>query len=141
MLCLGGLPLRNGLVTSGGAGRHANEINLRAAAEAGLRFIQVSPNRADVPDWCNAEWIPIRPGTDTALLLAMAHVIVTRGQAGSTPSSRRHCVGWDRLRAYITGRDRRHAEDARLGRADHHHPGRYASARLALELRRPRRPC
>ncbi len=102
MLCLGGLPLRNGLVTSGGAGQHTNEMNLRAAAEAGLRFIQVSPNRADVPDWCNAEWIPIRPGTDTALLLAMAHAIVTAGREDRDYLATR-CVGWDRLRAYVTG--------------------------------------
>ena len=102
MLCLGGLPLRNGLVTSGGAGEHANEINLRRAAEAGLRFIQVSPNRADVPDWCKAEWIPIRPGTDTALLLAMAHVVVTDGTQDDAFLAT-HCTGWDRLRAYITG--------------------------------------
>jgi biotin/methionine sulfoxide reductase len=102
MLCLGGLPLRNGLVTSGAAGRHSNEINLRDAAAAGLRFIQISPNRADVPDWCNAEWIPIRPGTDTALLLAMAHSIVTAGREDRDYLATR-CVGWDRLRAYVTG--------------------------------------
>jgi len=102
MLCLGGLPLRNGLVTSGGAGEHANEINLRKAAEAGLRFVQVSPNRADVPEWCHAEWIPIRPGTDTALLLAMAHVVVTEGKEDRAFLAS-HCVGWERLRAYILG--------------------------------------
>jgi biotin/methionine sulfoxide reductase len=102
MLCLGGLPLRNGLVTSGGAGRHSNEINLREAAAAGLRFIQVSPNRADVPDWCHAEWIPIRPGTDTALLLAMAHVIVSEGREDRAFLATR-CVGWERLRAYVMG--------------------------------------
>lgn len=102
MLCLGGLPLRNGLVTSGGAGEHSNEINLRRAAAAGLRFIQVSPNRADVPDWCNAEWIPIRPGTDTALLLAMAHVVIGDGTQDDAFLAT-HCVGWERLRAYITG--------------------------------------
>ncbi|HWT09192.1 MAG TPA: molybdopterin-dependent oxidoreductase [Roseomonas sp.] len=102
MLCLGGLPLRNGLVTSGAAGVHSNEINLRRAAEAGLRFIQVSPNRADVPDWCNAEWIPIRPGTDTALLLAMAHTIVTAGREDRDYLATR-CVGWEKLRAYVMG--------------------------------------
>ncbi|CAH0313668.1 molybdopterin-dependent oxidoreductase [Roseomonas sp. CECT 9278] len=102
MLCLGGLPLRNGLVTSGSAGQHTNEINLRAAAQAGLRFIQVSPNRADVPDWCQAEWIPIRPGTDTALLLAMAHVIVSENRQDDAFLAT-HCVGWDKLRAYVTG--------------------------------------
>ncbi|NBQ76819.1 MAG: Asp-tRNA(Asn)/Glu-tRNA(Gln) amidotransferase GatCAB subunit C, partial [Acetobacteraceae bacterium] len=102
MLCLGGLPIRNGYVTSGGAGQHSNEMNLRAAAEAGLRFLQISPARADVPDWAGAEWTPIRPGTDTALLLAMGHEILARGWEDKNFLATR-CVGWDKLRAYITG--------------------------------------
>ncbi|HYF06284.1 MAG TPA: molybdopterin-dependent oxidoreductase, partial [Acetobacteraceae bacterium] len=102
MLCLGGLPIRNGYVTSGGAGAHSNEINLRAAAESGPRFIQVSPNRGDSPDWLKAVWIPVRPGTDTALLLAMAHVLVTTGRTDEAFLAT-HAVGWDRLRAYILG--------------------------------------
>ena len=102
MLCLGGLPLRNGYVTSGGAGAHANEINLRAAAESGLRFIQVSPNRTDSPEWLKAEWIAIRPGTDTALLLAMAHALVSAGRQDEAYLAT-HAVGWDRLRAYVLG--------------------------------------
>jgi len=102
MLCLGGLPIRNGYVTSGGAGQHSNEMNLRAAAEAGLRFLQISPARADVPDWAGAEWTPIRPGTDTALLLAMGHEILARGWEDKNFLATR-CVGWDKLRAYIIG--------------------------------------
>jgi len=102
MLCLGGLPIRNGYVTSGGAGTHTNEINMRGAAGDGLRFIQVSPNRGDSPDWLQAEWIPIRPGTDTALLLAMAHVLVTTGREDRAFLETR-AVGWDKLRAYILG--------------------------------------
>ena len=75
---------------------------MRAAAEAGLRVIQISPARADVPDWSGAEWTPIRPGTDTALMLAMAHEILARGWEDKNFLAT-HCVGWDKLRAYILG--------------------------------------
>jgi biotin/methionine sulfoxide reductase len=55
-----------------------------------------------VPEWCNAEWIPIRPGTDTALLLAMAHAVVAAGREDRAFLAT-HCVGWERLRSYILG--------------------------------------
>src|SRR5690606_25851748 len=80
MLCLGGLPLKNGLVTSGGAGATEYADHCRRAAKAGVRFLNVSPYRADMPDWLDAEWVPIRPGTDTALLLAIAHWMVQEGR-------------------------------------------------------------
>ncbi len=47
------------------------------AKEAGVRFVVVSPLQSDVPDFLDAQWIPIRPNTDTALMLAMAHTLVS----------------------------------------------------------------
>ncbi len=101
-LCLGGLPLKNGLVTAGGTGAHEYAPNFRKAKEAGVRFVNVSPYRGDMPDWLGADWIPIRPGTDTALLLAMAHEIVRAGREDRDFLATR-AVGWDRLRAYVLG--------------------------------------
>ncbi|MBI0435511.1 molybdopterin-dependent oxidoreductase [Roseomonas sp. KE0001] len=102
MFCLGGLPLKNTLVTSGGAGAHEYIPWLRRLVAAGVRFINVSPLRSDAPDFLNAEWVPIRPNTDTALLLAMAHALLREGREDRGFLSS-HCVGWDRLRPYILG--------------------------------------
>ena len=102
MLCLGGLPLKNALVTAGGAGAHEYVPWLKRVAEAGVRIVNISPFRGDAPDFLQAEWLPIRPNTDTALLLGMAHALVRAGleDRGFLAT---HCVGWERLRAYITG--------------------------------------
>ena len=38
--------------------------------------MSVSPLSSDAPDLLGAQWVPIRPNTDTALMLAMAHTLL-----------------------------------------------------------------
>ena len=64
------------------------------AKQAGARFIFVDP-------WCNPtmqaladEWIPVRPGTDTALLLAIAYVLI-RDELYDQDFLDRCCIGFD----------------------------------------------
>ncbi|WP_291295218.1 molybdopterin-dependent oxidoreductase [Elioraea sp.] len=102
MVCFGGLPLKNGEVCAGGAGEGQYRHWLRQAAASGLRIVNISPLRQDTPDWLGAEWLPIRPGTDTALMLALAHAIVAAGREDRAFLAT-HCVGWEKLRAYILG--------------------------------------
>jgi len=100
MLCFGGLPLKNGLVTAGGAGAHDYAGQIREAAEAGLRFVNVSPFRGDMEH--AAEWVPIRPGGDAAMILAMAHAILEAGREDRDFLTR-CAVGFDRFAAYLRG--------------------------------------
>ncbi len=102
MLCFGGILLRNGQITAGGAGRHEMGGWLARAAAAGVRLVNISPVRGDMPDSAGAEWLPIRPGTDTALMLGMTHVLFTEGLA-DLGFLDRCAVGADRLRAYVLG--------------------------------------
>ncbi|MCW8084904.1 molybdopterin-dependent oxidoreductase [Sabulicella glaciei] len=108
MLCLGGLAEKNGQVTSGAAAQ-TYVPNMRAAAEAGVRFVNVSPFRGDTMEAIGAEWVPIRPGTDTALLLAMIRHIMDRGleDRGFLAT---HVTGWDRFAATLGGRTPEWAE-------------------------------
>ncbi|HEY8611168.1 MAG TPA: molybdopterin-dependent oxidoreductase [Roseomonas sp.] len=102
MLCFGGLPLKNGLVTAGGGGAHEYVPLMKAAAEAGLRFVNISPFRGDMAEFLGAEWVPIRPGGDGAMVLAMIQAIVAAGLEDRDFLTR--CTtGWDRLRAYVMG--------------------------------------
>ena len=102
MLCFGGIPLRNGQVQNGGGGAHEMALWLRRAAAAGVRLVNISPQRADMPADVKADWVPIRPGTDTALMLAMAHVLITEGLVDQAFLDR--CTtGYDRLRDYVLG--------------------------------------
>ena len=102
LVAFGGLALKNGQVTSGGTGEHSMERWLRAAKSAGAEFVVVSPTRADAPDFLGAEWWPIRPNTDTALMLGVAHVLLEQ-KLHDEAFLARYCVGSEKLRDYILG--------------------------------------
>lgn len=101
-VAFGGLALKNTQVTSGGAGQHMMTTWLKRAADAGVEFVIVSPTRADAPAIVKPRWIPIRPNTDTAFMLAMAHVLVSENRHDAAFLAS-HCVGFDRFRPYLMG--------------------------------------
>ncbi|HEV7263498.1 MAG TPA: molybdopterin-dependent oxidoreductase [Falsiroseomonas sp.] len=104
MLCFGGLPLKNGLITSGGSGAHEYVPLMKAAAEAGVRFVNISPFRGDTAAFMGAEWVPIRPNSDAAMVFAMAHVILEAGREDRDFLAR-CAVGFDRFADYVLGRE------------------------------------
>jgi biotin/methionine sulfoxide reductase len=104
VLALGGLRISNTQVTSGGAGRHTLAGWLAKAAEAGIRFVVASPSRADLPATVGGEWLPIRPNTDTALLLALCNVLVMERRV-DRPFVERCCTGYERFSTYLLGAD------------------------------------
>ncbi|MEM7670241.1 MAG: molybdopterin-dependent oxidoreductase, partial [Pseudomonadota bacterium] len=87
---------------AGGIARHTLEGHLRKIADRDVPVVLVSPRRDDVPEWLNAEWWPINPGTDAALLLAMAQEIVSQGDHDADFLSR-CCVGSEQFLAYLSG--------------------------------------
>lgn len=101
-LAFGAMSHRTAQVEAGGVGRHMLYTRLRAVAERKVRVIHISPRRDDLPGWLNAEWWPIRPGTDAALALALAGEIVAAGKQDDAFLAR--CTsGADRLLAYLRG--------------------------------------
>ncbi len=55
-----------------------------------------------------------RPNTDTAIMLALAHVLITENLHDKAFLDR-YTVGFDKLEAYILGRSDGYAEDAGVG--------------------------
>ena len=102
ILAFGGLPHRNAQVSSGGIARHTFGPGVRACREAGARFVNISPVRDDVMDELGAEWLAIRPNTDTALMLGIAHALIGGG-LHDLDFLARYTVGFDTLAAYIRG--------------------------------------
>ncbi|MBT9384399.1 molybdopterin-dependent oxidoreductase [Pseudooceanicola sp. CBS1P-1] len=101
LVMFGGVPARNAQVGSGGIARHIVNENLAALRERGARMISVSPIRDDTIVE-GVEWIPLRPNTDTALMLGMAHELLATGRADRAFLAS-HTHGADRLEAYVTG--------------------------------------
>src|SRR5262249_15453217 len=77
VVAFGGMSLKNSAVAGGGVSRHVERGAMRRARARGCEFALVSPLRADLPDEAGAEWIGCIPGTDTALMLALVHTLVT----------------------------------------------------------------
>lgn len=101
-ISLGGVPAKNAQVSSGGATEHSIPTGLRGMAAKGVRFINISPVQDDIDTGGEVEWIPIRPGTDTALLLAMAYTLLTQNLHDKAFLAS-HCVGFEHLAAYLRG--------------------------------------
>ena len=102
IIAFGGLALKNGQVTSGGAGAHTMEKWLRRARAAGIRFVVLSPNRGDAADFLDAQWVALRPNTDTALMLGMAHTLLVE-RLHDTAFLASHCSGFSDFERYLSG--------------------------------------
>jgi biotin/methionine sulfoxide reductase len=103
-VCFGGIPAKNAQISPGGAFEHRLEDGLHRLASAGVRFVNVSPVRDDLNTGLPFEWIPIRPGTDTALLLAVAHTLYTE-KLFDADFLARYTTGFERFAPYLTGGD------------------------------------
>jgi biotin/methionine sulfoxide reductase len=102
LLVCGALSPRTAQVDAGGAGRHRLAGHLSRIEARGARIVLVSPRRDDMPDGLGAEWWPIRPNTDTALLIGLAGEIVAAGRADHDFLAR--CTsGSERFLAYLGG--------------------------------------
>ncbi|MCA9687832.1 MAG: molybdopterin-dependent oxidoreductase, partial [Myxococcales bacterium] len=72
---------------------------LLAARKQGARLLVIDPARTRTARAAD-EWIPIRPGTDAALALAMMHVIIAE-ERWDRDYVARHTLGFDALQARV----------------------------------------
>ncbi|MFC9458351.1 molybdopterin-dependent oxidoreductase [Streptomyces sp. NPDC056983] len=77
IVAFGGIPAKNVHVTPGGVTRHTTPGHLDALAAAGTHVALVSPLRADLPPGPDTTWYPVVPATDTALVLGLAHTLLS----------------------------------------------------------------
>ncbi|MCX6000350.1 MAG: molybdopterin-dependent oxidoreductase [Chloroflexi bacterium] len=72
------------------------------AREAGARIVSVDPRYTDTAAALADQWIPIRPGTDAAMLIAMAHVMIREG-LHDRKFLDTYTIGFDRFKEYVLG--------------------------------------
>jgi biotin/methionine sulfoxide reductase len=111
VLAFGGMALKNNDVGGGGTSRHIAGERLAAARRRGVEFHLVSPLRDDLPNSVEAVWHPIRPGTDVALMLGLAHTLVAEGRHDPAFLGR-YCIGWEKFADYLLGRTDGQPKDA-----------------------------
>ena len=101
-VAFGGLALANGQMGNGGTGHHVQREGFVAAVEAGVQFVNVSPRRLDMDSPATPEWLPIRPNSDTAMMLALCHTLRAEGLADEEFLDS-HCTGYEPFAAYLDG--------------------------------------
>jgi len=75
---------------------------VKLAREAGARVVCIDPRHSLSAAALADEWIPIRPGTDTAMMSAMAYVMLTE-HLYDAEFVRTHCVGFDAEQMPVEG--------------------------------------
>jgi cysteine desulfurase NifS len=73
---------------------------LEAAAQRGAAVVVIDPRRTETVGRTNAEWIPIRPGTDGALALGMISVMIEE-ELYDERLADEWCHGFDELAQYV----------------------------------------
>jgi biotin/methionine sulfoxide reductase len=102
LLAFGGLCLHNNQVVPGGVADHKDKQMLQQLADAGIDVVNISPLKDDIPAFMTAEWLQARPNTDTAIMLALAYMLETRGHV-DRDFLERYTVGYDVFKSYLLG--------------------------------------
>jgi anaerobic dimethyl sulfoxide reductase subunit A len=76
--------------------------NLVKAKEAGVKIISIDPRYHDSAALLASEWIPIAPGTDAAMMVSMAYVMI-KENLHDQQFLDKYTVGFDKFRAYVLG--------------------------------------
>ena len=103
VLAFGGMALKNSMVAGGGVSRHVERGAMERAAARGCDFVLVGPLKADLPEEAKAEWIASIPASDTALMMAIVHTLVSEG-LHDPAFLERYTVGWPIFERYLMGR-------------------------------------
>ncbi|MFC1823515.1 molybdopterin-dependent oxidoreductase [Thermodesulfobacteriota bacterium] len=75
---------------------------LARAREAGARIICIDPRFTNSAAVFSHQWIPVRPGSDTAMMAAMAHVMV-KENLQDKQFLETYTVGFDKFKDYVMG--------------------------------------
>ena len=78
--------------------------HLIKAKEAGAKIISVDPRYHDTAATVADEWVPIRPGTDTAVMVAMANVMI-KEEIHDQGFLDKYTIGFDKFKQYFMGQE------------------------------------
>ena len=90
--------------TSGVYGAHDGTIRRQWLKDLGIPCVHIDPFHNHTAQLLGGKWIAPRPGTDSALVLAIAHVWITEGLYDAGYVAER-TVGFEKWKAYILGEE------------------------------------
>ncbi len=102
-VAFGGVPVKNGQISQGGLGEHLQVSAINKAKKNGIRFINISPLKNDIPRNIQSKWLKIYPNSDTALMLAICYNLI-KNKTYNKEFIKKYTVGFNRFEDYLTGR-------------------------------------
>ncbi|GAA9085261.1 hypothetical protein Taitung32_13560 [Helicobacter pylori] len=81
---------------------HVNDGYYPKYKRAGIKFISIDPIYTETAQAFDAEWIPIRPNTDVALMLGMMHYLYMSNQYDKAFIAK-YTDGFDKFLPYLLG--------------------------------------
>lgn len=102
VVMFGGAHPKNMQIDPGGAVLHEASPLIERMAANNVRFINISPSRADVAASLRTDWLPIVPNTDVALMIGLAYVLVKEG-IHDRGFIAKYCEGFEPFRQYLLG--------------------------------------
>ena len=98
VLAFGGISARTAQVMSAGNSYHEVGPWVEEMHQKGVRVVTISPEKGEAL----GDWMPIRPGTDTALILALIHELIAIDAVDEVFLTR--CTsGWEVFNDYVLG--------------------------------------
>lgn len=111
IVSFGGISIKNSQINSGGIGNHSARNHLKSWCDARIDVVCISPTRDDIADFMDADWWPVRPNADVALMLGLAHTLHTEGLYNKNFLNS-HCEGYDKFVPYLIGESDGISKDA-----------------------------
>jgi anaerobic dimethyl sulfoxide reductase subunit A len=79
-------------------------LYLARAREAGAKIISIDPRHTESTATFAHHWIPIRPGTDAAMLIGMSYTTITENLY-DRPFLNKYSLGFEIFRDYVLGKE------------------------------------
>ncbi len=102
LVAFGYNPLTHSQVIYGGDGSHLDYAYFKQLKSAAVPIVSINPLLTDTDQYFGTERIAIRPNTDTAFMLALAHVLLTE-KLHDQAFLDRYTTGFGKFADYLTG--------------------------------------
>ena len=102
LIIFGGINPKNSQVSMGGSTEHDVSNHFKNFKQLRKNMVSISPQQDDSPK--ETTWLPIIPGTDMALMLAIAYVLETE-QLANKMFLNTHSSGYELFKKYFLGED------------------------------------
>jgi biotin/methionine sulfoxide reductase len=103
LVSFGGIPIKNTQVEGGGMGRHHVRGALETCHKNGVKFVNFGPIKSDMIQGVKAEWYSSRPNTDTAIMMGLAHTIISLN-LHDKKFLHSYCTGFEKFSDYLLGK-------------------------------------